>query len=133
MNENKLSLGFLVVNAVTADGLIPIEDALITVSISTNDDTSVYRVARTDRSGKTPKIPVPTPDISLSLSPSEELPYTTVVIEADKEGFYTGEYINAPVFPEVITLQQVNLIPIDERARIGENDTVYYENTESDL
>lgn len=133
MNDSKLSIGFLVVNAVTADGLIPIEDALITVSITEGDNTYVYRVARTDRSGKTPRLAIPTPDISLSLSPSEELPYTTVTIEGDKEGYYTSQYINAPVFPEVVTLQQVNFIPIDERARVGENSTVYYENAETDL
>ena len=133
MNDNKLSVGYLIVNAVTADGLLPVEGALITVSISSGGDTYVYRVLRTDRSGKTGQIAIPTPDISLSLSPSDQKPFTEVTIEGDKEGFYTGTYINAPVFPQTVTLQQVNLIPKDPRVAIGQNDTVYYETEPEDL
>ena len=133
MNENKLSVGYLIVNAVTADGLLPVEDALITVSISDGGDTYVYRVVRTDRSGRTGKIAIPTPNMSLSLSPSDEMPFTEITIEGEKEGFYTGTYINAPIFPETVTLQQVNLIPKDPRVTIGQNDTVYYETEPEDL
>lgn len=133
MNDSQLSVGYLIVNAVTADGLIPVEDAMITVSITDEKDTTLYRVARTDRSGRTGKIPIITPNISLSLSPSDTRPYTSVVIEGEKEGFYSNEYVNVPIFPGVVTLQQVVFIPSDERAQIQDNNTIFYESEPSDL
>ncbi len=133
MNDSQSSVGYLIVNAVTADGLIPIENALITISVTDGNNTTLYKVARTDRSGRTEKIPVATPNISLSLSPSEQTPYATVVIEGEKEGYYSNEYINVPIFPGVVTLQQMALIPSDERAQIQDNDTIFYESEPSDL
>ncbi len=130
--NNELNIGFLSVSAVTAGGLLPVEGALITVSIADDDNTYVYRVVLTDRSGKTPKIPIPTPSAALSLSPSEEKPYTSVIIEGEKEGFYNTAHIEAPIFPENVTLQQLNFIPIKERANIQNSETVYYgDNTDA--
>ncbi len=133
MNDNGLSVGYIVVNAVTADGFIPVENALITISIINEDDTTVYRTVRTDISGKTGKIPIVTPNVSTSLSPSDLTPYTSVVVEADKEGFYGDQYINVPIFPGVVTLQQAVLIPANEQANIQDNDVIFYESEPSDL
>jgi len=133
MNDNQLSVGFLIVNAVTAGGLLPVEGALITVSITDGQDTTIYRVTTTDRSGRTDKIAIPTPPIELSLSPGNDKPYATVIIEGDKEGFYNSTYINAPIFPQTVTLQQVDLVPIDPKAIIQDNSNIYYENEPEDL
>ena len=50
-----------------------------------------------------------------------------------KDGFYSSTYVNAPVFPQTVTLQQVDLVPIDPNGAIQNNSNIYYENEPEDL
>ena len=48
------AVGKLVVAVTTAQGTIPLPGALVTVSAQTEDGPVLYRVVRTDTSGRTP-------------------------------------------------------------------------------
>ena len=111
MPQENTGTGRLTVTVRSGNGTIPVEGALVTVTSNGN----VIGVFASDESGKTNIISIPTPPKSASLSPNfTGLPYSTVFIEVDKDGFYSGQYISVPVFPDVLTVQPVNLLPLPE-------------------
>ena len=111
MPQTNTDTGRLVIRVRSANGTIPVEGALVTIT----KDGAVFAVSATDLSGSTEIIEIPTPPKSASLTPGfAGLPYSTVFIEVDKDGFYSGQYIEVPIFPDVLTVQPVNLLPLPE-------------------
>lgn len=111
MPEQNTGTGHLTVTVRTGGGALPVEGALITITM----DGNIIGVSTSDESGNTEILDIPTPPKSASLSPGYVgLPYSSVFIEVDKDGFYSGQYISAPVFPDVLTVQPVNLLPLPE-------------------
>lgn len=101
----------MTVTVQSGNGAIPVAGALITITMN----GELIGVFTSDESGNTVTLDIPTPPRSASLSPDYDgLPYSTVFIEVDKDGFYSGQYISAPVFPDVLTVQPVNLLPLPE-------------------
>ncbi len=100
------SIGFLLVSARTADGvlLLPFAD----VRVYDGDNTLIFEGV-TDRDGYTREIEVVTPPLANSLSPNMPRPFAEVSIFVEKEGFYGASYLNVPVFPNVVTVQETNL------------------------
>ena len=111
MPQENTGKGRLSVSVRSGGGVIPVEGALVTVTM----DGNVYAVTASNPSGNTEIIEIPTPQKSASLSPGYVgLPYSTVFIEVDKDGYYSGQYIEVPIFPDVLTIQPVNLLPLPE-------------------
>ena len=111
MQEANTGIGRLIVRVRSGDGLIPVEGALVTIT----RDGKIFAVTTSDSSGNTEIIEIPTPPKSASLTPGmPELPYTRVFIEVDKDSYYSGQYIEVPIFPDVLTVQPVNLLPLPE-------------------
>ncbi|NLK39777.1 MAG: hypothetical protein GX303_05985 [Clostridiales bacterium] len=104
--------GYIVVNAFTAQGAIPIEGALVTIIGDDHCGNGVYATARTNKNGLTPKIPLPapTPD-STGLSDNAK-PYALYCIEVDKEGYYSQTKISVAVFGGVTSIQPAELSPL---------------------
>ena len=111
MPQEKTGRGRLTVTVRSANGALPVEGALVTIT----SEGAVIGVSTSDESGNTDTLEIPTPPKSASLSPGYVgLPYSTVFIEVDKDGFYSGQYIEVPIFPDVLTVQPVNLLPLPE-------------------
>ena len=111
MPDTNTSTGRLTIRVRSGDGLIPVEGALVTIT----KDGAVFAVTTSDNSGNTEIIEIPTPPKSASMTPGVPgLPYSTVFIEVDKDGYYSGQYIEVPIFPDVLTVQPVNLLPLPE-------------------
>ncbi len=111
MPDTNSSTGRLTVTVRSANGALPVEGALVTVT----KDGSIIAVTTSDLSGNTEILEIITPPKSASLTPGfVGLPYATVFIEVDKDGFYSGQYIEVPVFPDILTVQPVNLLPLPE-------------------
>lgn len=111
--------GYLIVSVFTARGAIPIDDALVTINYSEPGTVAPHAVLTTNNSGRTPKISLPTPPRTLSLSPSEEgttppLPYALYNIEVVKEGFYPVTYVGVKIFSGITAIQNTDLIPVSE-------------------
>ena len=110
--------GYLIVNVYAARGAIPIEDALVTISYQDSSLPSPHAVLQTNKSGTTPKISLPAPPRTLSLSPQNgetnllpPLPYALYNIEIVKEGFYPVVDIGVKVFSGITAIQNTDLIP----------------------
>ena len=108
------SSGILSIRTYAASEAIPIEG--VNIIIEGTDDVSrdVFYSVITDIDGVTPRIPLPTPSISYSLSPSsKELPYSTYDITATKDGYQSKTIRNVAIFAERDAVLPINMIPSD--------------------
>lgn len=111
---DKNDIGRLIVSVRTANGAIPIKGALVNIRSYEVGESAIIASRTTDISGNTDIIEIATPSVALSESPGNEKGYTSIIIDVSREGFISAEYIGAAIFPEVTTVQQVNLIPAGE-------------------
>ena len=106
------SIGYIQVHAYTSRARLPLEDVAITVTAS---DGTAIALRLTDRNGKIRPIEIPVPDTSAGLTPDTgEIPYTPVNLYARKKGFEQIENENLQVFPNVVTDQNLEMIPLSE-------------------
>lgn len=104
--------GYIQVHAYTSRARLPLEDVAITVTAS---DGTAIALRLTDRSGKIVPIEVPVPDLSAGQTPDTgEIPYTPVNLYARKKGFEQIESENLQVFPNTVTDQNLEMIPLSE-------------------
>ena len=128
MPQENTGRGRLTVTVRSANGTLPVEGALVTIT----SGGAVIGVSTSDESGNTETLTIPTPPRSASLTPGYAgLPYSTVLIEVDKDGYYSGQYIEVPIFPDVLTVQPVNLLPLPEFFAGDTNEgTQYFDESE---
>ena len=104
--------GYIQVHAYTSRARLPLEDVAITVTAS---DGTAIALRLTDRSGKIVPIEVPVPDLSAGQTPDTgEIPYTPVNLYARKKGFEQIESESLQVFPNTVTDQNLEMIPLSE-------------------
>lgn len=102
------TIGYLLVSARTADGVLLVPNATVRVYDSAGE---LLYDGKTNLDGYTEEIEVVTPPKENSLSFGKANPYATVSITVEKEGYYDAAYWNVPIFPYVVTIQQTNLQP----------------------
>lgn len=106
------SVGYIQVHAYTSNARLPLEDVAITV---TAEDGTAIGMRLTDRSGKIRLIEVPVPELSAGQTPDTgEIPYTPVNLYARKKGFEMIENESLQVFPDTVTDQNLEMIPLSE-------------------
>ena len=72
-------------------------------------------MALTDRSGKIQPVSIPAPDIALSQAPETgQKPFTTVTLNARLQGYEQITAENVQIFPDTITAQDLEMIPLSE-------------------
>ena len=120
-NENLSGLGYMIVRVTTARGAIPLEGALVTVSNYAPEFEGgrgdVITVLKTDRSGVTEKFPLPALPRSLSMSPGNGKGYLTYNLSVTKDGYFSQNYINAPVFDGITSIQSADMIPLPDNGQ----------------
>lgn len=106
------NIGYIQVHAYTSRARLPLEDVAVTV---TAEDGTAIAMRTTDKSGKIRLIEVPVPDIAAGQSPDTgEIPYTPVNLYARKKGFEQIENESLQVFPNTVTDQNLEMIPLSE-------------------
>lgn len=113
-DSDRKDIGRLIVSVRTANGAIPVKGALVNIRSYELGEAVIIASRMTDISGNTDIIEIETPSVTLSEFPGNEKGYTSIIIDVSREGFISTEFIGAAIFPEVTTVQQVNLIPSDE-------------------
>ena len=105
--------GYIQVRAYTSTAQIPIKDAAIAI---TDQSGNAIALRLTNRSGQLDRpIPVQVPEVSASESPNTGIiPYSTVNLYARAENYELIEIEQLQVFPNVITEQNLELIPLPE-------------------
>ncbi|MBR4205416.1 MAG: hypothetical protein IKQ92_08060 [Clostridia bacterium] len=107
--------GFQRIFVSEANGTIPIAGALVYITdYAEEGGGDVLYSLRTDEDGLTPTVGLPAPDEGESLRPGAARPYALYGIQVMADGYYPAEYVAVPVFPGVVSLQNVTLIPLGE-------------------
>ena len=105
--------GYVQVRAYSSNALIPLKDVAVVIS-----DASGAAIAMrlTDRSGLlNAPVEIPVPDLTAGQSPDTGvLPYSSVNLYARKENYEEIFVRNLQVFPETITEQNLEMIPLSE-------------------
>lgn len=120
-----LGTGFLVAQVYTSRGVIPIEDASVSITSEHPDGRRLHSFRSTDLSGKTSPASLEAPDRSLSQHPSQEQPFAAYTLQVDHPLYYTVLVKNIQVFDGSTTLQNVELIPLEEAAAYDQRLTTF--------
>ena len=113
-NSSTENIGYLVVRVSTARGAIPLENATVSVRGTSLQSSDIIYSLETDESGLTPRLPLPAPPKSNSLSPDQSTPYSLWSIDVFKKGYVTARYESVPIYPEITSVQNAELIPLSE-------------------
>ena len=115
MNQsNNESIGYLIVKVSTARGAIPLENATVSIRGTPEQNSGILYSFETNQSGLTPKIALPAPRKSISQTPGNIPPYSLWNIDVFYKGFSTAHYTNVPVYAEITSVQNADLIPLPE-------------------
>lgn len=118
------ALGYIQVRAFTSYAQIPIKDAAVTI---TGPDGTAIAMRLTNRSGTLDSpIEIAVPDLSAGQSPNTGvIPFSTVNLYARAENFEEIEAKDIQVFPNTVTVQNLELIPLSELPGIWNKGEVF--------
>ncbi len=107
------STGYLQARAFESYAQIPLKDVAISV---TDSSGRAIALRLTNRSGLLDQpIEIEVPDLSASQSPNTGIiPFTSVNLSARLENYELIQVNNVQVFPDTVTIQNLELIPLSE-------------------
>lgn len=107
------SVGFLQVHAYTSFAQIPLPDTAVTV---TDKSGSAIAMRLTNRSGLLDApLQIPVPDLSAGQSPNTGvIPFAVVDLYAKHPQYEEISVENIQIFPDTVTLQNLEMIPLSE-------------------
>ncbi len=106
------SIGYIQVYAYTSAARIPLQDVAVKVTDAQGD---AIALRLTDRNGKIQPVPITVPDLAAGLTPdSGVVPFTRVNIYARLKNYEQIEGENVQVFPDTVTTQNLEMIPLSE-------------------
>ena len=106
------STGFLKVQTLTSRAELPVSGATVSVSMArAGGGRELLNVQRTDESGMTTLLSVPTPELSNALAPELPRGWTDVQIAASHPDYDGVVSRDVQIFPGVTTLQTLRLVP----------------------
>lgn len=105
--------GYIQVRAYTSNAQIPLKDVAIAIT-DLNDSAIALRL--TNRSGQLDvPVEITVPDLSASQTPNPGVtPFTVVNLYAKLTNYEEIEAKNVQVFPDTVTVQDLQLIPLSE-------------------
>ena len=110
---NATYTGAIRINVVSTIGLIPIENATVTISY-TGDPDSPIETLTTNSSGLTPVVELPAPPVELSLDSSAEAqPYSEYNIQVTAEGYEPILVSGSEILADQLSLQPIRMNPLE--------------------
>ena len=104
--------GNLTIHVTSTQGLIPIQNATITISL-TGDPESVVETVTTDNSGQTQSIALPAPSLSYSAEPNQPMPYAEYNVTVNAPGYEPVTVSGTEVLPDVTAVQPISMRPLE--------------------
>lgn len=111
MQMENVDRGRLQINVTSTLGLIPIQDATVTISYTGVPDVAVERLS-TNSSGQTETIELAAPPLEYSVQPSEQMPYSEYNIQVDAPGYESVMVSGTEILPNVLAIQPIQMVPI---------------------
>ena len=104
--------GGLQINVTSDIGLIPIQNATITIAYTGTPETVVERL-ETDSSGQAQEIQLSAPPISYSLTPESPMPYSEYNVTVEALGYEPVMVSGVEVLPDVTAVQNIQMTPTE--------------------
>ena len=105
------SFGGLRVSVGNITDNFPIENATVQISETNGGITTVIDEINTSATGQTAVIELPAPPREYSEEPGSPRPYTEYTLTIRAEGFEPVQIVGTEVLPDVLALQQVQMLP----------------------
>lgn len=113
--------GRLQVNVTANIGLIPIQNANITISY-TGDPNNTLETLSTDSSGQTDTVTLSAPPLDYSLTPNSPMPYSEYTLNVTAPGYEPVTVSGVEVLPDVTALQTIEMTPTETAE--GDDETI---------
>ena len=131
--QNTESSGGLIGIVTTIRSLYPVKNAKVTIFTGDYPNMNIIDTDLTDQSGRTKVFTLPTPEKSLSLQEDNTLlPYAVYNMLIEADGYIKNIHLNIPVFSDVTSLQQSNLL-LEETAGQDKGPFIFDEAQKYDL
>ena len=104
--------GSLQINVTANVGLIPIENASITISFTGEPDSAIETLT-TDSSGQTESVTLNTPPLQYSLTPNSPMPYSEYTLTVSAPGYEPVIVSGVEVLPDVTAVQNIEMTPTE--------------------
>ena len=106
------STGYIRVHAYQSKAMLPLKD--VAIAVTATDGTAIA-LRLTDRNGLIDPIEIPVPDRAAGETPDTgEIPFTAVNLYARLKGYEQIENEDLQVFPDTVTNQNLEMIPLSE-------------------
>lgn len=92
---------------ITTGGSFPIKSAVVTITELVDGKVVIRKILFSDQNGRTETA-------VLSAEAPEGSPYKPYTIKVTAEGYYASDDITVPIFPDIKSIQPVDLIPLPE-------------------
>lgn len=112
-----MATGYIIANVYTSRAQIPIKNAQVSVTSGNSPNQKLLGFRTTNEAGQITPIPIDTPELELSLSPSKTKPFSICNIKISHPSYYTLTITDVQVFANTQTLQNVELIPLEENTK----------------
>lgn len=119
--------GGLQINVTSDIGLIPIQNAVISIAYTRAPETEVETL-ETDISGQTEEVQLSAPPLSYSLTPESPMPYEEYNVTVQAPGYEPVMISGVEVLPDVTAVQNIRMTPV-ETARETEETLVIPDHT----
>ncbi len=106
------AVGRLQVNVTANLGLIPIENAAITISFTGEPDSAIETL-QTDSSGQTDTVNLETPPLQYSLTPNSPMPYAEYTVSVTAPGYEPVIVSGVEILPDVTAIQNIEMTPTE--------------------
>lgn len=113
--------GRLQINVTANVGLIPIQNANITISY-TGDPNNTLETLTTDSSGQTDAVSLSAPPLEYSLTPNSPMPYSEYTLNVTAPGYEPVTVSGVEVLPDVTALQNIEMTPTETAE--GDDETI---------
>lgn len=104
--------GNLTIHVTSTQGLIPINNASITISL-TGDPESIIERVNTNSSGQTDSIALSAPSLAYSSEPGQPMPYAEYDVTVEAPGYEPVTVSGTEVLPDVTAVQPVSMRPLE--------------------
>ncbi|MDE5717808.1 MAG: peptidoglycan-binding protein [Lachnospiraceae bacterium] len=106
------AVGRLQINVTANVGLIPIENASITISFTGEPDSAIETL-QTNSSGQTDTVNLKTPPLQYSLTPNSPMPYSEYTLSVSAPGYEPVIVSGVEVLPDVTAVQNIEMTPTE--------------------
>lgn len=113
--------GSLQVNVTSSLGLIPIQNATVSIAYTGVPDVVLEQLT-TDNSGQTERIELATPPLEFSVERGEIRPYSEYNITVSAPGYEPTQILGTELLPEVLAIQDIRLRPLE--VAVGEEESI---------